>query len=101
MKDRKKKYKKKAVQPIREDTIKDIIRELVIEVAEDNDVDKDKVTDSAHFLNDLEMDSMSYVEIFASLESKFKISIPDIEMENMDTIDLCTEMVKRYIKKTK
>ena len=87
--------KKKIVKP-EKDLTKDIIRDLIKEVVEDLDIDEDLVTDSAHFQHDIGLDSMAYIEIFALLEKKFSISMPDSEMKDMDTIDRCTELVKEY-----
>jgi len=77
--------------------IKGIIRELVVEIAEDMDVDEEKITDSAHLVEDLELDSMALLEVLASMEKKFSISIPESEFPNLTSIDKCTETVEKYL----
>ncbi len=77
--------------------IKDIIRELITEIAEDMDVDTDKITDSAHFIDDLGLDSMALLEVLATMEKKFSVSIPESEFPNLTSIDKCTETVEKYM----
>ena len=77
--------------------VKGIIRELVSEIAEDMDVDEEKITDTAHLVEDLELDSMALLEVLASMEKKFDISIPESEFPNLTSIDKCTETVEKYI----
>ena len=77
--------------------IKGIIRELVTEIAEDMDVETEKITDSAHLIEDLELDSMALLEVLASMEKKFGVSIPESEFANLTSIDTCTETVVKYL----
>ena len=39
--------------------VKGVIRDLITEIAEDKDVETEKITDSAHHIEDLELDSMA------------------------------------------
>ena len=77
--------------------VKGVIRELITEIAEDMDVDAEKITDSAHLIEDLELDSMALLEVLASMEKKFGISIPESEFPNLTSIDKCSETVEKYI----
>ena len=77
--------------------IKDIIRKLVTEIAEDMEVGEDKITDSAHLIKDLELDSMALLEVLASMEKKFSVSIPESEFPNLISIDKCAETVEKYL----
>lgn len=77
--------------------IKEIIRELITEIAQDMDVDDAKITDSAHLIKDLELDSMALLEVLASMEKKFNVSIPESEFPNLISIDKCTETVEKYL----
>ena len=78
--------------------IKEIIRELVTEIAEDMDVDAEVITDSAHLIEDMELDSMALLEVLASMEKKFSVSIPESEFPNLISIDACTATVEKYLK---
>lgn len=77
--------------------VKGVIRELITEIAEDMDVDAEKITDSAHLIEDLELDSMALLEVLASMEKKFGISIPESEFSNLTSIDKCSETVEKYM----
>ncbi len=77
--------------------IKGIIRDIITEIAEDMDVDAEKITDSAHFVEDMELDSMALLEVLASMEKKFDISIPESEFPNLISVDTCTETVEKYL----
>lgn len=76
---------------------KGIIRELITEIAEDMDVEAEKITDSAQLVEDLELDSMALLEVLASMEKKFSISIPESEFPNLTSINTCTETVEKYL----
>lgn len=77
--------------------IKETIRNLITEIAQDMDVDDAKITDSAHLIKDLELDSMALLEVLASMEKKFSVSIPESEFPNLISIDKCTETVEKYL----
>lgn len=77
--------------------IKDIIRDLITEIAEDMDVESEVITDSAHLIEDMELDSMALLEVLASMEKKFGVSIPESEFPNLISIDKCTETVEKYL----
>jgi len=77
--------------------IKEIIRDLITEIAEDMEVDEEKITDSAHLVEDMDLDSMALLEVLASMEKKFSISIPESEFTQLTSIDKCTETVEKYL----
>jgi acyl carrier protein len=83
------------------DEIKGTIRQLIVEIGEDMDIEADKVTDSAHFIKDLGMDSMALLEVLATMEKKFGVSIPESEFPNLISIDKCTETVQKYLAQKK
>jgi acyl carrier protein len=77
--------------------IKDAIRELIAEIAEDMDVEPEAITDGAHFIKDMGLDSMALLEVLATMEKKFTISIPESEFPNLTSIDKCTATVEKYL----
>jgi len=77
--------------------IKKTIRDLIIEIGEDLDIDEEKVTDTAHFIDDMGFDSMALLEVLATMEKKFGVSIPESEFPNITTIDQCTATVEKYL----
>jgi acyl carrier protein len=77
--------------------IKQTIRELITEIAEDMDIGADKITDEAHFVKDMGLDSMALLEVLATMEKKFSVSIPETEFPNLTTINSCTDTVVKYL----
>lgn len=77
--------------------IKTIVRELIVEIAEDMEVDEEKITDEAHFIEDMGLDSMALLEVLATMEKKFGVSIPESEFPNITTIEKCTDTVQKYM----
>lgn len=59
------------------------IAEIVDEVA---GVPADKVVPSASFTDDLELDSLTMVEVVTAAEQKFDIRIPDADIETLATV---------------
>lgn len=64
-------------------------------VKEQLDVDEDKITPSANFIDDLGADSLDTVELVMALEEEFEVEIPDEDAENIKTV----QDVVNYIKK--
>ncbi|NLW30525.1 MAG: acyl carrier protein [Fibrobacter sp.] len=80
-----------------QEEIKDTIRELITEIAEDMDVDEESITDDASFVEDMGLDSMALLEVLATMEKKFGISIPESEFPNITSINKCTDTVQKYL----
>ncbi len=62
-----------------EDKVKDII-------VEELGVERDKLTESASFMEDLGADSLDTVELVMAFEKEFDIDIPDEEAEKLRTV---------------
>jgi acyl carrier protein len=77
------------------------IRELITEIAEDMEIDETKITDDAHFITDMGLDSMALLEVLATMEKKFGIAIPETEFPNIVTINKCTATVEKYLSQKK
>lgn len=61
------------------DTVKEIIAsELGVEIG--------KVTEDAHFVDDLGADSLDTVELVMAFEEEFGLEIPDEDAEEMQTV---------------
>ena len=61
----------------------DRVKKIVIQHL---DVDEDKVTANAHFIDDLGADSLDNVELVMAFEEEFDIEIPDDAAENIQTV---------------
>lgn len=59
------------------------IRELL---AEQLDIDDEKITMDSNILEDFEADSLDVVDMVMSLEDEFGVEIPDEEIENLHTV---------------
>ncbi len=49
-------------------------------------VEADDVTEDKTFTDDLDVDSLSMVEVIMAAEDKFGVKIPDTEMQNLKTV---------------
>lgn len=77
--------------------IKSAIREMITEIAEDMDIDEASITDDARFVSDMGLDSMALLEVLATMEKKFGVSIPETEFPNVTSINKCTDTVIKYL----
>ena len=59
------------------------IKEIVVEVA---GVDAGKISMDKNFTDDLDVDSLSMVEVVVAAEEKFGVKIPDDEVTKMATV---------------
>jgi len=60
-----------------------VIASVIEEVA---DVPVDKVVPEANFLDDLEIDSLTMVEVIVAAEERFEIRIPDTDIGGLETV---------------
>lgn len=61
-------------------------------------VDKNEVTESASFTNDLGADSLDTVELIMEFEKEFGISIPDEQAESITTVGAAIEYIENNLK---
>ena len=66
--------------------------EIVNEIA---GVPADQVTPDKSFVNDLDIDSLSMVEIAVAAQDKFGVEIPDDELKNLKTVQDVVVFVQR------
>jgi len=83
------------------DTIdaKKLENELRFLIAEVVEIEPDKITPAASFVDDLGMDSMMALEILASIEKKYKIRIPEENLSKISNFDKVVELVTKFLKK--
>ena len=65
------------------DEVRAGLAEILNEVA---DVDASDVTDDKSFTDDLDVDSLSMVEVAMAAEEKFGVKIPDDELPKLRTV---------------
>ncbi|MGI9351298.1 MAG: acyl carrier protein [Rhizobiaceae bacterium] len=64
-------------------------------VVEHLDVDPDKVTDNASFIDDLGADSLDNVELVMAFEEEFDVEIPDDAAETIQTVGDAIKFVEK------
>jgi acyl carrier protein len=72
--------------------IRSDLAEIVNEVA---GTDTDDVQMDKSFVDDLDIDSLSMVEIVVAAEEKFNCSIPDDEVKNLKTVGDAVAFIER------
>jgi len=78
-------------------TLEQELRTLIAEIVE---IEEDKVTLDASFVEDLGMDSMMALEILAAIEKKYKIQIPEQKLGQIQNLKQTLELAKEYLKKS-
>ena len=68
------------------------LAEIIEEIA---DVPADEVTPEKSFVDDLDIDSLSMVEIAVAAQDKFGVEIPDDELKNLKTVQDVVNFVQR------
>ncbi len=66
--------------------------EIIDEIA---GVPADQVTPEKNFVNDLDIDSLSMVEIAVAAQDKFGVEIPDDQLKNLKTVKDVVNYVQR------
>jgi acyl carrier protein len=72
--------------------IRAALAEIVNEVA---GVDVDDVQLDKSFVDDLDVDSLSMVEVVVEAEEKFGVTIPDAEVKNLRTVGDAVSYIER------
>ncbi|MFA6078760.1 MAG: acyl carrier protein [Candidatus Omnitrophota bacterium] len=79
-----------------EDKFEKEIRSLIAEILE---IEEDKITSDAKFVEDLGMDSMMALEILATMEKKFKIKISEEYLAKVTSLASMVDIVKKFMDK--
>ncbi|MCU1451459.1 MAG: acpP, partial [Acidimicrobiales bacterium] len=56
-------------------------------------VDRDAVTEGARFFTDLDADSLDLVELVMALEERFDVTIPEDDLDSINTIGNAVDLV--------
>jgi len=70
------------------------LAEILEEVA---GVNPDDVTEDKSFTEDLDVDSLSMVEVVVAAEEKFGVKIPDDEVQNLKTVGDAADFVLKNL----
>lgn len=66
-------------------------------LAEQLDVDKDKITMDSDILHDFEADSLDVVDMVMTLEDEFGIEVPDEAIEELHTVGDVVRYVEAHV----
>ncbi|MBU0503604.1 MAG: acyl carrier protein [Candidatus Omnitrophota bacterium] len=80
------------------DSFVEVKKEVKKKVSEIIEVDENKLKDESKFVEDLGVDSMMALEIVASIEKKYKISIPEVDIPKIRCLNDIYELLEKTIK---
>ena len=63
-----------------------VFEKVVAILADQFDVEEDKIVEDTNLQDDLGADSLDVVDLLMSIEDEFEIEIPDDEIENIKTV---------------
>lgn len=84
------------MENIDELSLENELRDIVSRIVE---IEPEKVTLKANFVEDLGMDSMMALEILASMEKRFKIQIPEEKLGKIKNLSEVISLAKEYLNK--
>jgi len=76
----------------------DDVKNIIVEQLH---VTPEKVTDNAHFVDDLGADSLDIVELVMAFEEKFGIEIPDEDSQQLVTVGKAVEYLQKKLDEKK
>ncbi|WP_027824646.1 acyl carrier protein [Lactobacillus psittaci] len=74
----------------------EIFNKIASILADHFNIDQDKVTMDLNFKNDLDADSIDFVEFVMDLEDEFGSEIPDDEAEKLTTVGQAVEYIEKH-----
>lgn len=83
-------YDKKALMAINKAKLENEIKQIIAIISEKEEVE---IASDAHFVEDLDMDSMMALEVLAALEKKFQIVIAEDQLPKVTSINKVLELV--------
>ncbi len=76
--------------------VRDQIKEIIANVA---GIDADAIADNASFMEDLQLDSLSLLEIGVDVDYAFKLGVPEERLQELrtvqDTVDLVMQTLEQ------
>ncbi|GAF36738.1 acyl carrier protein [Lentilactobacillus farraginis] len=75
---------------------KEVFNKIADLVADQFNIDREKITGSLNFRKDLDADSIDFVEFVLDLEDTFNAEISDEDAEKLNTIDEAVDYVMSH-----
>ncbi|MCP2164087.1 acyl carrier protein [Goodfellowiella coeruleoviolacea] len=73
--------------------LQDKIREIV---AEELELDQDELSDTGHFVDDYDADSLSLITVIARIEKELGVAVPRDQLTEMATLEQVFAVVGQY-----
>lgn len=77
-------------------TEEEIFNKIADMIADRFEIDRDKITNDLNFRNDLDADSIDFVEFVMDMEDTFGSEIPDEEAEKLQTVGEAVKYVEEH-----
>ncbi len=74
--------------------IQNKIRQIIFETT---NIKPDQIGDRTSFLNDLDLDSLTMLEIGVNIDEAFNLDLPEEEMEQLTCVETSAELVMRHM----
>ena len=74
----------------------EIFNKIADMIADRFEIDRDKITMNLNFQNDLDADSIDFVEFVMDLEDTFGAEIPDEDAEKLQTVGEAVTYIKNH-----
>ena len=75
-------------------TLEKELRDIIAKIVE---LEPDKITLEANFVEDLGMDSMMALEILAAIEKKYKIQVPEDKLSQLKNLKETVKITRAYL----
>ncbi len=76
--------------------IREIIYNIIADIAPDEDLSG--MDDSKAIREQIELDSMDFLDIVLELRKRYKVDVPEKDYPNLATIDGCVEYLEQKLK---
>ncbi|MEO1082886.1 MAG: acyl carrier protein [Acidobacteriota bacterium] len=70
--------------------IREKIKEIIANVT---NLDPSEIGDKAHFIDDLQLDSLSLMEIGVDVDYEFKLGVPEERLQELRTVEDSVQLV--------
>lgn len=77
-----------------EPQIREAVRRMIVDLVE---CEPEDVTDSAHFIDDLDIDSLMGIELMVALDKRYRIDIPEEEFRGAENLDQVVGLVMKHL----
>jgi acyl carrier protein len=81
-----------------DERIREIERRVIALVAWQAGTSEVEITRAAHFRDDLNFDSLDFIELTMAIETEFDIAVPDTDAEHLQTVGAVVDFAAERLK---